>query len=504
MKIFRKSINERPEARAILKGGGRVMNRARANDYQEAVILASQNGFRAHSGIVDEIGSLLGSREIVGQDCRRDQRVNTPDTQIICSFRRHGRNVVALLLGCKGISIPGNPGSSVGKRFWFGKPCFRIYPVFMKNRVSPAKAPPNRDFTGGMIPPSSCSYVGSTGNKSLDKEILELAERISAGGNHCLLAEMMITGVRIACGGAVTGGDFKLMNRALKEMREASEVFHPYQDRRKVSVFGSARTKPEEPAYRTAVEFSRRMKEEGFMTITGAGPGIMAAGNEGAGKEESFGLNIALPFEASANEFIEGDEKLINFNYFFTRKLSFVKEADAAIGLPGGFGTMDEVFEALTLIQTGKASIYPIVLLDAPGGTYWKFWKQFVDEHLGRLGMISENDHHLFRVTDDVEEAVQEVVQFYRNFHSYRYVGDKIVLRLNAPLSDGALLEIQKNFTDLVKEGQILQRNALEEEGDEADLLSLTRLVFHHRRRDFGRLRQLIDAVNSSKIVGED
>ena len=240
------------------------------------------------------------------------------------------------------------------------------------------------------------------------------------------------------------------------------------------------------------------------MTITGAGPGIMAAGNEGAGKEESFGLNIALPFEASANEFIEGDEKLINFNYFFTRKLSFVKEADAAIGLPGGFGTMDEVFEALTLIQTGKASIYPIVLLDAPGGTYWKFWKQFVDEHLGRLGMISENDHHLFRVTDDVEEAVQEVVQFYRNFHSYRYVGDKIVLRLNASLSDGALLEIQKNFTDLVKEGQILQRNALEEEGDEADLLSLTRLVFHHRRRDFGRLRQLIDAVNSSKIVGED
>ena len=373
----------------------------------------------------------------------------------------------------------------------------------MKNRVSPAKAPPNRDFTGGIIPSASCSYVGSTGNKSLDKEILEMAEQISTDGNHCLLAEMMITGVRIACGGAVTGGDFKLMNRALKEMREASEVFHPYQDRRKVSVFGSARTKPEEPAYQTAVEFSRRMKEEGFMTITGAGPGIMAAGNEGAGREESFGLDIALPFEASANEFIEGDPKLINFNYFFTRKLSFVKEADAAIGLPGGFGTMDEVFEALTLIQTGKASIYPIVLLDAPGGTYWKFWKQFVDEHLGRLGMISENDHHLFRVTDNVEEAVQEVVQFYRNFHSYRYVGDKLVLRLNTALADDELSVIQEDFSDLVKEGRIDQGTALEEENDEEGLSELTRLVFHHRRRDFGRLRQLIDAVNSSKLGGK-
>ena len=371
----------------------------------------------------------------------------------------------------------------------------------MKNHVTQAKAPPNRDFTGGMIPPASCSYVGSTGDKNLDEEILAMAEKISIDGNHCLLAEMMITGVRIACGGAVAGGDFKLMNRALKEMRVASEVFHPYLDRRKVSVFGSARTRPEEPAYQTAVEFARRMKEEGFMTITGAGPGIMAAGNEGAGRDESFGLNIALPFEASANEFIEGDTKLINFNYFFTRKLSFVKEADAAIGLPGGFGTMDEVFEALTLIQTGKASIYPIVLLDAPGGTYWKFWKQFVDEHLGRLGMISENDHHLFRVTDNVEEAVQEVVQFYRNFHSYRYVGNKLVLRVNTALAEDELSALQEDFSDLVKEGRIIQGAALEEEEDEEGLSDLTRLVFHHRRRDFGRLRQLIDAVNTSRMV---
>ncbi|MAT47746.1 MAG: TIGR00730 family Rossman fold protein [Verrucomicrobiaceae bacterium] len=371
----------------------------------------------------------------------------------------------------------------------------------MSQHVQPGKASQDRDFTGGMIPPTSSSYVGSTGESDLDGRIRELVESVSEVPNYFLLEEMMITAVRIARGGAVTEGDFKLMNRALKEMREANEVFHPYRNHRKVTVFGSARTRPDEPAYETAVEFSRRMWEEGFMTITGAGPGIMAAGNEGAGRENSFGLDIALPFEASANEFISGDPKLISFNYFFTRKLSFVKEADAAVGLPGGFGTMDEIFEALTLIQTGKASIYPIVLLDAKGGTYWKFWKQFVDEHLARLGMISESDFHLFRVTDDVEEAVEEILGFYRVFHSYRYVGDKIVLRLNAPLTDNALAAVEEEFSDILKAGRMIQGEALEEEADEKELSGLVRLVFRHRRRDFGRLRQLIDAVNAAEVI---
>ena len=372
----------------------------------------------------------------------------------------------------------------------------------MSQHVQPTKVPQGRDFTGGMIPPGSCSFVGSTGEKELDDRIMELAQSTHGVSDHCLLAEMMITAVRIARGGAVTEGDFKLMNRALKEMREANEVFHPYCNNRKVAVFGSARTQPDEPAYQTAVEFSRRMREEGFMTITGAGPGIMAAGNEGAGREDSFGLDIALPFEAAANEFIAGDPKLISFNYFFTRKLSFVKEADAAVGLPGGFGTMDEVFEALTLIQTGKASIYPIVLLDGKGGTYWKFWKQFVDEHLARLGMISEDDFHLFLVTDDVEEAVEEIVGFYRVFHSYRYVGDKIVLRLNTALAEDSLASIEEEFSDLVKAGRMTQQKALEEE-DEEELSGLVRLVFRHRRRNFGRLRQLIDAVNPSEVAAQ-
>jgi uncharacterized protein (TIGR00730 family) len=373
----------------------------------------------------------------------------------------------------------------------------------MSQHVQPTKVPQEKDFTGGMVPDPSCAYVGSTGEKEVDEQIMALVQETHNVSDHCLLCEMMITAVRISRG-AVTGGDFKLMNRALKEMREANEVFYPYRNHRKVAVFGSARTEPDEPEYQTAVRFSRRMREEGFMTITGAGPGIMAAGNEGSGRQDSFGLNIALPFESTANSFIAGDAKLINFNYFFTRKLSFVKEADAAVGLPGGFGTMDEVFEALTLIQTGKASIYPIVLLDAEGGKYWKFWKQFIDEHLARLGLISQNDFSLFKVTDDVEEAVSEVVNFYRIFHSYRYVGDQIIIRLNESLSEGAVASLNEEFSEVVKSGTIVQQPCLEEEeeeDDEPEIARLPRIVFRHRRRDFGRLRQLIDAVNASETV---
>ena len=245
----------------------------------------------------------------------------------------------------------------------------------MAQHVKPTKIPLQDDFTGQLSPSISCSYMGSTGDKKLDEKILGLAEEIAGEEKACLLAEMMTTSVRMSRG-SMSDGDFKMANRALKEMREAAEVFYPYRGCRKVSLFGSARTQPEECEYQMAVAFSRALRENGFMTITGAGPGIMAAGNEGAGAEDSFGLNISLPFEASANKFIAGDEKLINFNYFFTRKLSFVKEADAAVGLPGGFGTMDEIFEAMTLIQTGKATIYPIVLLDAKGGEYWKFWEK--------------------------------------------------------------------------------------------------------------------------------
>lgn len=236
------------------------------------------------------------------------------------------------------------------------------------------------------------------------------------------------------------------------------------------------------------------------MTITGAGPGIMAAGNEGATAEHSFGLNITLPFEAAANEFIYGDPKLIDYNYFFTRKLAFVKEADAGVGMPGGFGTQDEILEALTLIQTGKAKLYPIVCLDAPGGTYWKAWKQFVEEHLLRLGLISESDFSLFKVTDDVEEAIREITGFYANFHSYRYVGERLVVRLQTALSEGALEDLNQRFAVIVKSGEIEQGSALKEEQSEPELVDLPRIILRHRRRDFGLLREFINALNKAEV----
>ena len=360
------------------------------------------------------------------------------------------------------------------------------------------KAPRRRDFTAGMVPDFQCDFVGTTGEKGLDERIMELAQSVSGVSDACLLAEMMTTAVGMARG-TTDHGDFKMANRSLKEMRTASEVFQPFRETRKVALFGSARTAPEAKEYQTAVEFSRRMLEEGFMTITGAGPGIRAAGNEGATREGSFGLNISLPFEAAANEFIAGDPKLIDFNYFFTRKLAFVKEADAAVGMPGGFGTMDEVFEALTLVQTGKTQVYPIVCLDAPGGTYWKSWKQFVEEHLYRLGMISESDFALFTVTDDVDEAIAEIKKFYEVYHSYRYVGDKLVVRLQAPLTEAALAKLNEDFAEIIKSGKMVQCGALSEEKSEPDLEEMPRIVFRHRRRNFGRLREFFNAINEAE-----
>lgn len=350
-----------------------------------------------------------------------------------------------------------------------------------------------------MVPDLVCNFIESTGDKKLDDRILDLAKSVGGVDDYCLLAEMISTAVGMARG-ASDHADFKMANRTLKELRKSSEVFHPFRGQRKVALFGSARTKPEEKEYQTAVEFSRRMVEEGFMTITGAGPGIMAAGNEGATAEHSFGLNITLPFEASANEFIAGDPKLIDYNYFFTRKLAFVKEADAGVGMPGGVGTQDEIFEALTLIQTGKAKLYPIVCLDAPGGTYWKAWKQFVDEHLFRLGMISESDFSLFKVTDDVDEAIAEITNFYRNFHSYRYVGDRLVIRLQTALSVEAVKGLNQKFTAMVKSGDIVQGPALKEEANEPELNELPRIVLRHRRRDFGLLREFINAINEAQV----
>jgi len=307
--------------------------------------------------------------------------------------------------------------------------------------------------------------------------------------------EIIATAEKLLQDGAALG-DLKIVNSALKEMRYAFQVFAPYRGIRKVSAFGSARVERGTPLYRQAELFGRRIAEAGFMVITGAGPGVMEACHRGAGRERSFGVNIRLPQEQEPNEVIRGDPKLVTFKYFFARKLFFMKEADAVVLFPGGFGTHDEGFESLTLLQTGKSKPMPVVFLDQPGGTYWKTWERYVIDHILRRKMIAPEDLALFRVTQDVDEAVREITRFYRVYHSSRYVRDHLVIRLARPLSDDALCELNRSFRDILIEGEIAQRSAFPIERDEPEIFSLPRLVLRFDRVHFGRLRMLIDRIN--------
>jgi uncharacterized protein (TIGR00730 family) len=295
-------------------------------------------------------------------------------------------------------------------------------------------------------------------------------------------------------------GDVKLLSRALRELRYAFKVFTPFRGRRKVTVFGSARTRPDQPAYQHAVAFGRAMAAEGWLVLTGAASGIMEAGHVGAGRENSMGLNIMLPFEQSANQIIAGDPKLVHMRYFFTRKLMFVKECDAVCLLPGGFGTMDEGFEVLTLLQTGKRDLVPVVLLDEPGGAFWADWQGFIERQLLGEGMIAEEDFALYKITDSVAEAVAEIRQFFRVYHSMRYVKNKLVLRLQAPPSAELLDGINDRFADILTDGQFTVGGPLPGERDEPDLAHLARLVFRFNRRNLGRLRQLVDCLNRGSV----
>ncbi len=352
----------------------------------------------------------------------------------------------------------------------------------------------SRDFTAGGVF-GLPRAPGTTGDEIIDERIKGLVDDWACGSSNILVQELIVTALKMGRD-CLSDGDLKLYNRALKEMRQASRVFAPYDDERKISIFGSARTRPDEPTFITAKEFAHRMREVGFMTITGAGPGIMEAAQAGAGRDGSFGLNIKLPFEQGANPTIAGDDKLINFNYFFTRKLAFVKESDAIAGFAGGFGTMDELFEVLTLIQTGKAQVVPIVLIDPIGGTYWKTWERFVRDHLLRLGLISEEDFHLFKITTDLDEAVEEVSGFYRNFHSYRYVGRQLSMRLLKSPTEKQLNMLSTEFSDILSEGGFTAGSAHPDEDDEPDVADLPRLFCYKKRGLAGRFRQLINAVN--------
>jgi uncharacterized protein (TIGR00730 family) len=296
----------------------------------------------------------------------------------------------------------------------------------------------------------------------------------------------------------INRGDIKLIDKSFKEIRYALKIFAPYHETRKVSIFGSARTREDQVDYKQAAEFAKQMVAAGWMVITGAGGGIMAAGHGGAGADPSFGLAIRLPFEQKTNTFIANDPKLINFKYFFTRKLMFVRSSNAIALFPGGFGTMDEGFEVLTLIQTGKSVPMPVVLIDSPGGDYWKQWQNYVQDQLLKRGLIHATDLSLYKITQSVPDAIEEIKHFYSNYHSIRYWKDVIAMRLQRAPNPTELAEISKLFADINNPGgEFRVSGPLAVEHDEPALAKLPRLIFNFNRRDHGRLRMLIDYLNN-------
>ncbi len=334
-------------------------------------------------------------------------------------------------------------------------------------------------------------------NGPADELIDRLIDLVGPVHHRDLVREMIIAALKAGQENA-DRGDLRLMNITLKEMRFTAKVFGPYRGVRKVTVFGSARATPDEPIYRLARDFGRRLVEAGYMVITGGGPGIMQAVNEGAGPERSFGVNIRLPFEQKPNPVLEKSPRLITYHYFFNRKVAFLKEAHAVALFPGGFGTLDEAMETLTLVQTGKQPPMPLLLIDEPDGTYWTRWTRFFEDELLREGFISATDFHLFERVNSVAEAVERINRFYRRYHSLRYVNGQLVIRLTRELPEGAVRELIRSFSDiLVPGGTIRPSAALPEEADEPEILHLPRLLVDFDRRDFGRLRRLIDEINA-------
>jgi uncharacterized protein (TIGR00730 family) len=336
----------------------------------------------------------------------------------------------------------------------------------------------------------------------VDPELKKKIEELIAlkggktGANPDLVEDLIVNALKLLTD-VKDRGDARVIRTAVREMRYAFRLFAPYRAVRKVAIFGSARTEPGRPEYREAVEFARRMAEAGFMVITGAGPGIMQAGHEGAGPEMSFGANIRLPWEQSPNPIIDKDAKLVSFKYFFTRKFTFVRQSDAIALFPGGFGTLDEGYEALTLMQTGKARLVPLVLLDRAGGTYWKAWDKNAREHLLRPGLISAEDLNLYQIANSAGHAARIITRFYRNYHSSRFVGDLLVIRVKNVPPASALAGLNDDFGDIISGEKFHAIGATPEEREDQDCLEMGRIAFGFDRRQYGRLRQLIDVLNS-------
>ena len=336
-------------------------------------------------------------------------------------------------------------------------------------------------------------------NGLLDDRIEELISLAGDVRHRDIVREMILAALKagIENTGRADRADLKLMNTSLKEMRFTSKVFSPYRDRRKVTVFGSARTGPHEQVYHLARSFGKKLAEAGYMVITGAGGGIMLAVNEGAGAENSFGVNIRLPFEQKPNPVLAGNPRLIFYKYFFSRKVAFVKEADAIALFPGGFGTLDEVMEILTLLQTGKREPIPLILIDEPDGTYWERWIAFFRKALLAGHYISDSDFFLFERVNSVDEAIERISRFYRRYHSLRYVDGRLVIRLSMSVGPEFVGRLRSNFSSiLVPGGEMYLTGPLPEEADEPDIAGLQRLVLDFNRWDYGLLRRFIDAIN--------
>ncbi|MDP3791763.1 MAG: TIGR00730 family Rossman fold protein [Candidatus Omnitrophota bacterium] len=333
------------------------------------------------------------------------------------------------------------------------------------------------------------------GDKNVDNLINELAKNCCSADTERLIHEILTTAVKL---GKESGdkGDLKLVNNTLKELRYSFKIFTPYRSIKKVIIFGSARSKDTSVEYKMAEAFTKSLTDKGYMIVTGGGPGVMEAGNKGAKAGKEFALNIRLPFEQKPNPYIDEKDKIINFKYFFTRKLIFVKETDATALFPGGFGTLDEGFEMLTLFQTGKSRPRPIVLMEPAGSTYWEAWKRFVDKEILKNGFIDKNDLKLFKIVKSVDEAVKYIEDFYRVYHSIKYVSGQTVIRLNKELSEETLKLINQKFKDILTGGEIKLTGPMKEEAHRGEYLELPRLVMKFNMRNYGRLCELIHVIN--------
>jgi len=330
---------------------------------------------------------------------------------------------------------------------------------------------------------------------SLNQQLKQLLENLPEHRDRSLIKRALAAISRIA-DSDTERLNWKILTASIEDLEQGFQKFAPYQHTRKIAIFGSARTSPQQAEYKMAADFARMIAQAGFMVITGAGGGIMQAGNEGAGRNNSFGLNIKLPFEQGANPSIDGDDKLIDFKYFFTRKLFFLKESDAIALFPGGFGTQDEAFETLTLCQTGKYGPVPLVLIDQPGGSYWHSWNDYICTQLQENGLISPEDPSLYTITDRLDVAYQTIKDFYRVYHSSRYVDQLFVMRLKLELSDTTVAELNQQFADILIKGTITKSAALPEEFKDLETINLPRLTFYFNQKSLGRLHQLIAKIN--------